>query len=188
MRPDARRRFHPATRRVRELVQSGELGPVTRLEGVLALPNGFFPRDDVRWNWAMGGGCMMDMGGTLSPLRVPTPATLTPRAVYPLSFARLLLGAEPTVVVAATAEHAHTSTADAPVDRRTTALLAFPGDVTASITCDAAAALPWGAVPRVYMRVECARGSVHIDNFVQPTYYHYITCVRPVLTRAFLPS
>lgn len=160
--------------RVREIVQSGELGAVKRLDGALTVPSGWFPRDDVRYDWTMGGGCMMDMGGMrceshhLSAKR---------RAVYPLSFIRWLLDAEPISVISASAIPAHTSTPSAPLDRGTTALLSFPNDVTASLTCDSATPLPWGIKPKVEMKIECERGSVYILNFVQPTAYHYVTWV-----------
>ncbi|KZW02290.1 NAD(P)-binding protein [Exidia glandulosa HHB12029] len=153
-------RWHPAVHRVREIVQSGELGAVKRLDGALTVPSGWFPRDDVRYDWTMGGGCMMDMG------------------VYPLSFIRWLLDAEPISVISASAIPAHTSTLSAPLDRGTTALLSFPNDVTASLTCDSATPLPWEIMPKVEMKIECERGSVYILNFVQPTAYHYVTVHR----------
>ena len=56
------RRFHPATRRLKEIVDSGELGTLTKIEASLAVP-GFFIKDhDIRWVYDLGGGAMMDMG------------------------------------------------------------------------------------------------------------------------------
>ena len=52
--------------RVREIVDSGELGKVLHLVGSLAVPSVlsplFFLKDDIRFQYALGGGCTMDMG------------------------------------------------------------------------------------------------------------------------------
>ncbi|EJD39255.1 NAD(P)-binding protein [Auricularia subglabra TFB-10046 SS5] len=149
-------RFHPAAQRVREIVQSGALGKIKRMHGALAIPGLLFAEDDIRYDWALGGGCLMDMG------------------VYPLSFVRFIAGTEPTSVISAAAAPAK----DPRVDRATTALLALPDDVTASITCDFALPRTWGilpSLPRINMRVDCERGSVYIFNFVAPFAYHYIS-------------
>lgn len=149
-------RFHPAAQRVREIVQSGELGKIKSMHGALAIPGLLFAEDDIRYDWSLGGGCLMDMG------------------VYPLSFVRFVAGSEPTAVISASAIPAK----DPRVDRSTTALLAFPDDVTASITCDFALPRKWGilpAMPRIELRVECERGSVYLYNFVAPFAYHYIS-------------
>ncbi|KZW02292.1 NAD(P)-binding protein [Exidia glandulosa HHB12029] len=153
-------RWHPAGLRVREIVQSGELGAVKSLQATLTLPNGWFPKDDVRYDWSMGGGCMMDMG------------------VYPLSFIRWVLNAEPVSVISAESLPAHTSTPSAPLDRATTAVLAFPNDVTASFRVDCQTPLLWDFMPKIEMKIECELGSVFFQNFVQPTPYHFITVKR----------
>ena len=55
-------RFHPATHRLKAIVDSGELGTLTKIEVSLAVP-GFFVKDnDIRWVYDLGGGAMMDMG------------------------------------------------------------------------------------------------------------------------------
>jgi hypothetical protein len=55
-------RFHPATRRLKEIVNSGELGTLTKIEANLALPSGFIKDYDIRMVYDLGGGVMMDMG------------------------------------------------------------------------------------------------------------------------------
>ena len=55
-------RFHPATRRLKEIVDSGELGTLTKIEANLAVPSGSIKDNDIRMIYEMGGGCMMDMG------------------------------------------------------------------------------------------------------------------------------
>jgi predicted dehydrogenase len=56
-------RFHPATRRLKEIVDSGELGTLTKIEANLLLTSGFIKDDDIRMVYDLGGGGMMDMGG-----------------------------------------------------------------------------------------------------------------------------
>lgn len=52
---------------MREIVRSGELGRVKSVRAAFAWPSVvarfLFPGDDIRFNYEMGGGCMMDMGG-----------------------------------------------------------------------------------------------------------------------------
>lgn len=84
---------------------------------------------------------------------------------------RMITEAEPISVITAEATPAHTSTTDKPIDRRTTAQLEFPDSITGSLVCDYGAGL---LLPTVSMKLECARGMVHLYNFAQPTYYHYI--------------
>ena len=55
-------RFHPATRRLKEIVDSGELGTLTKIEANLAVPSGFIKDNDIRMVYDLGGGAMMDMG------------------------------------------------------------------------------------------------------------------------------
>jgi predicted dehydrogenase len=52
--------FHPVTRRLHELLASGELGELRHVETVVAMPAP--PDDDVRWSYPMAGGAMMDLG------------------------------------------------------------------------------------------------------------------------------
>ena len=64
------RRFHPALHRVREVVKSGELGKVKHAAVHFAIPSLlaplYFEKDDIRFSFNLGGGCMMDMGGAPS--------------------------------------------------------------------------------------------------------------------------
>lgn len=64
------------------------------------------------------------------------------------------------------------------VDRRTVATLAFPQDVTATITCDLALPPTLGIIPsfpQVSVKVEAEKGTIETFNFVLPSMYHYIT-------------
>ena len=55
-------RFHPAFHRLEEIIQSGELRKVKTVKSELAIPWGYFSRDDVRFEFDLGGGSLMDMG------------------------------------------------------------------------------------------------------------------------------
>lgn len=59
--------FHPAAQRVKEIIDSGELGKLKNINSDFALPklpSGlFFLEDDVRFQFELGGGVTMDMGG-----------------------------------------------------------------------------------------------------------------------------
>ena len=54
--------FHPATRRLKEIVDSGEIGTLTKIEASLCIPSGFIKDSDIRMVYDLGGGVMMDMG------------------------------------------------------------------------------------------------------------------------------
>src|SRR5690349_9212295 len=54
-------RFHPAIRRAVEIVQSGELGEVQRIE-CCALVSDVLPHDNIRFGYSLAGGACMDIG------------------------------------------------------------------------------------------------------------------------------
>lgn len=112
--------------------------------------------DDIRFNYQLGGGSLMDMG------------------CYTLNCARFLTSSEPTSVIS-------TSTiplsSDPKVDVGTTATLAFPSDVTATIICNLALAPTLGFIPqkpKVWAKVVGENGELTLYQFVLPTLYHYI--------------
>ncbi|KAI0306107.1 NAD-P-binding protein [Multifurca ochricompacta] len=159
-------RFHPATRRVKEIIDSGELGTITKIEASLAVPGGFIKDNDIRMVYDLGGGSMMDMG------------------CYPLSISRYLAGADPTKVISAKAD-IHPKFPQ--IDIGTTATLAFPslrGSIEShdglTATLHAHFRLPpqlgflprW---PRAFVRVAGTRGTVELNNFPGPWIYHSIT-------------
>jgi xylose dehydrogenase (NAD/NADP) len=102
-------RSHPQTRKVKEIIERGELGKVKMVHGsftfVLTNP------DDVRWKPEMGGGSLWDIG------------------CYPLSFTRWVLGAEPLEVFA------WQVTSPTGIDETFAAQLRFPGEVYFQLNC-----------------------------------------------------
>jgi len=110
-------RHHPVNLRLRELVTSGALGDIRRVDLVLTTPPP--PEDDPRWSLELAGGATMDLG------------------CYVLDAARQLgawIGAAPQI---ATVD----ATLRAPeVDASMRVQLAYPGGVTGHCTWDMFAA------------------------------------------------
>lgn len=57
-----RTRFHPAIQRAKAIIDSGELGAIKNISSTLTVPAGFIPASDIRYNYELGGGALMDMG------------------------------------------------------------------------------------------------------------------------------
>ncbi len=96
-------RCHPVARHIVDVVASGVLGPLRTVDASFLLPDGALNADDIRFDLALGGGVMMDLG------------------CYCTNLARLVTGTEPTVLGA-------TATLVRPgVDITMDARLAFPG-------------------------------------------------------------
>jgi predicted dehydrogenase len=55
-------RYHPYASQIRTVLESGELGALQRVEAAFELPEPEIPRDDIRWDLALGGGATMDLG------------------------------------------------------------------------------------------------------------------------------
>jgi predicted dehydrogenase len=123
-------RYHPLAARMLDIVHSGELGPVRRVEATVCFP--LFKRSDIRWQLDLAGGALMDAG------------------CYAVHLVRTLAGAEPTVVRATAKERSPG------VDRSTHAELAFADGRAGAITCSMASPPRVGAVvigDRATMRV-----------------------------------
>jgi xylose dehydrogenase (NAD/NADP) len=68
-------RHHPQALEARELVAGGAIGQLLVIRGVFTFV--LDRADDIRWNPALGGGCLWDIG------------------CYPVSYARYIVGTEP---------------------------------------------------------------------------------------------
>ncbi|MBM7804432.1 putative dehydrogenase [Geodermatophilus bullaregiensis] len=133
---------HPVVRRVLEMVGSGELGDVVRVEATIAMP----PPDagDPRWSLDLSGGALMDLGCYgLHVLRTLAPWT----------------GGEPEPVTARAGERAGSPGVDEWLD----AELHFPSGATATVRCS--------MVHRdrdFSLRIVGTRGEATAPAFVEP--------------------
>jgi predicted dehydrogenase len=106
--------FHPVTRRLHQLLASGELGQLVRVETTMIMPAP--SADDPRWSLDLAGGALMDLGCyALHAQRVLAPWT----------------GGEPELVAARAGERAGRPGVDEWVD----ADLAFPSGAVGSARC-----------------------------------------------------
>ncbi|KAJ7588040.1 hypothetical protein C8J56DRAFT_940760 [Mycena floridula] len=159
-------RFHPAIQRVKAIITSGELGAVKHISTALSLPRGFIGTQDIRFDYSLGGGAMMDMG------------------CYTMSCLRYLASSNPTSVISASAEVSIPTGSPkdfkANIDRRTIATLEFPNNITGDLTCDLAMPLRFGIIPQfpqISAKIELEGGTILVYNFVMPVLYHYISIV-----------
>ncbi|KAK7056257.1 hypothetical protein VNI00_002810 [Paramarasmius palmivorus] len=157
-------RFHPAIQRVKEILDSGELGRIKSItvNNCALTP---FGEDDIRYQWDLGGGALMDMG------------------CYTVNCLRYLASSDPIELLSASCTK-HIPKKSLPsyeskVDRATTATLSFPNDIIGTINCDLSQPWKFGGLvppfPEVSANVECEGGDIRIFNFVLPTLYHSIT-------------
>ena len=102
-------RYHPLAARMVEIVRSGELGELRRVEATFAFP--LFKRADIRWQHDLAGGALMDAG------------------CYAIHMCRTMAGAEPEVLAARVKLRAPD------IDRAAAVELAFPNGVTGRAAC-----------------------------------------------------
>ncbi len=135
-------RYHPLAERMREVVTSGELGEVQRIETWMCIP---LPLPgDIRYRLDLAGGATMDTGS------------------YSIHMLRFLAGAEPEVVATET----RLSSPD--VDRWMSAEVSLPGGVTGRATCS----LMSSTLLKIAVRVVGTEGSLEVFNPVAPQLAH----------------
>jgi predicted dehydrogenase len=135
-------RYHPLAKRLVEIVRSGELGPLRRVDASLCFP---LPRfSDIRYQYDLGGGALMDAG------------------CYAVHIVRTLGGEEPEVVRATPKLH----TPD--VDRAMRAELRFPSGHTATINCSMWST----SLLHLHAGAVGDRGEMRVFNPTTPQLYH----------------
>ena len=134
--------YHPVTRRLHELVASGELGEIERVEVTMINPA---PEpEDPRWSLELGGGALMDLGCySLHAHRVLAPWT----------------GGEPSIVAVRGGERAGLPGVDewADVD------LVFPSGARGLARCNMA-----GETQQLTYHVQGTLGEATVANFILP--------------------
>jgi len=138
-------RYHPMAARMLEIISSGELGDVHRIEAALCFPLPMFK--DIRWQLSLAGGALMDAG------------------CYPVHMVRTLAGAEPTVVRA-------TARLRSPgVDRRMEAEFSFDDGRTGGILTS----MWSSSLLRLHVRAEGSAGTLRVFNPTTPQMFNRLT-------------
>jgi len=135
-------RYHPLAARMREVVRSGELGEVRRVEASMCIPLPI--PGDIRYRFDLAGGATMDTG------------------CYAINLVRFLAEAEPTVLAA----EARRSSPD--VDRWMRAELRFEDGRSGSFECSLFAL----KLLAIRARVLGSRGELDVLNPVAPHLFH----------------
>jgi len=136
-------RYHPLALRVEEIVASGELGTLERVETALCFPLPKF--SDIRYDYHLAGGALMDAG------------------CYAVHMARTFGGGETPSVVSASAKLRSPR-----VDRAMTAELKFPSGHTGRVTCSM-----WSSsILKIGAKVTGSKGSISVFNPLAPQAYH----------------
>ncbi|GAA1647133.1 oxidoreductase [Mycolicibacterium murale] len=138
-------RYHPLMRRMEQIVGSGELGTLVRVQAAMCFPLPMF--SDIRYNYDLAGGAAMDAG------------------CYAVHLVRTLGGSTPRVVSAEAIMH------DARVDRAMSADLAFDGGHTGRVQCS----MWSSTLLRLSARVTGDRGDMAVLNPVTPQLFHRLS-------------
>jgi predicted dehydrogenase len=142
-------RYHPLADRLLEIIRSGRIGKVRHVEAKMCFP--LLSRSDIRYNWSLSGGSMMDAG------------------CYTVSMVRHLSGAEPEVV------NAEARLASPKVDRYMQATLRFPNGVTGSVT----SSILSSSILAMSVRVQGDAGEVGVLNPILPQFWHRLSLRTP---------
>lgn len=137
-------RYHPLAARIREIIDSGVLGPIKRIDAWACVP--IFGRHDIRYQYELGGGALMDLG------------------CYAISALRLAAAAEPQVT------RADMRLATPNVDRWLEAEMQFADGRAGRITCSM-----WSSdFLRGELVVKGESGTLRVGNPYAPHLLHNI--------------
>jgi predicted dehydrogenase len=142
-------RYHPLTRRVEEIIASGEVGKLKRVEASFCFPLPKF--SDIRYNYSLAGGALMDAG------------------CYPVHMVRTFGGSTPEVVWAQAKLRAPQ------VDRTMTAEFKFAGGHTGRVHCS----MWSSRLLQISARVIGEQGELRVLNPVMPSLFHRLTIRSP---------
>jgi predicted dehydrogenase len=129
-------RYHPSILRFAQIIASGELGKLERVETASCFPLPKF--SDIRYNYALAGGATMDLG------------------CYAVDMARIFGGSTPEVV------WAEAQLRGPQVDRAMTAELRFAGGHTGRVRCS----MWSSDLPRFSAKVIGDRGELKLNPLV----------------------
>jgi len=133
--------YHPMMFRIQEILSSGEIGELRSVEATML---GNSPENDPRWELALAGGALMDLG------------------CYSIHAARTFgrfAGGAPALTSVRGGEHAGRPK----VDEWATAELSYPSGITAVASCNMAS-----DANEFRLRVAGTDGEIDAENFVLP--------------------
>lgn len=142
-------RYHPLSRRVEEIIASGELGKLKRVEAALCFPLPKF--SDIRYDYSLAGGATMDAG------------------CYAVHMVRTFGGSTPEVV------SAQAKLRDQQIDRAMTAEVRFAEGHTGRVRCS----LWSSHLLQISARVVGEHGELRVLNPVMPNYFHRLSVRSP---------
>jgi D-xylose 1-dehydrogenase (NADP+, D-xylono-1,5-lactone-forming) len=131
-------RHHPQTLKVKEIVDGGALGLIRLIRGAFTFM--LSGERDIRLLPEMGGGSIWDVG------------------CYPISYTRLLAGAEPLEVFGWQVQ------GPSGIDETFTGEMRFVGDLLAQFDCGFKSQLRWG------MEIVGSEGTLHVPSPFKPGY------------------
>jgi predicted dehydrogenase len=138
-------RYHPLSLRVEEIIASGELGRLKRVEAAMCFPLPKF--SDIRYDYSLAGGATMDAG------------------CYAVHMVRTFGGSTPEVV------SAQAKLRDPRVDRSMTAELRFDGGHTGRVRCS----MWSSNLLQLSAMVIGDHGEVRVLNPMAPQLFHRVT-------------
>ena len=138
-------RYHPLALRVEEIIASGELGKLERVETAMCFPLHKF--SDIRYNYSLAGGATMDAG------------------CYAVHMARTFGGGTPEVV------SAQAKLRDPQIDRAMTAELRFAAGHTGRVRCS----MWSSDLLRISAKVVGEHGELSVLNPVLPQMFHRLS-------------
>jgi predicted dehydrogenase len=138
-------RYHPLALRVEEIIASGELGKLERVEAAMCFPLPKF--SDIRYDYSLAGGATMDAG------------------CYAVHMVRTFGGSTPEVV------SAQAKLRDPQIDRAMTAELQFAAGHSGRVRCS----MWSSHLLQMNVKVIGDRGSLSVFNPVVPQIFHRLS-------------
>ena len=142
-------RYHPMTLRTEQIIASGVIGKLQRVEAALCFPLPKF--SDIRYSYPLAGGALMDAG------------------CYAVHIVRTFGGSTPEVV------SAHAKLRDPQIDRAMTAELRFAAGHTGRVRCSMWSA----RLLEISARVVGDRGELKLFNPVTPQFVNRLSIRSP---------
>lgn len=137
-------RYHPFAKQIADIMESGRLGRIDRIDAAFDIPAGRISPDNIRWTLPLGGGATMDLG------------------CYPIQWVRHAAGADPDVVAA---RASRPEGADPAVDGALEASLRWPSGIEGRIHSSMTA--PGDSV-EAWLRVTGELGTMTATNPLAP--------------------